>query len=365
MVMYNQSKLTLTIWNWTFIYAVLYTVSSILINPPFGHGLYHLFLLLSSQDQNTEVHMVYYMHKYKHRWFTCEFIFNIPPLWCKWCVMMFVHARHGAARYHGDCFTEIAGWDDGIWRLNFEVELNESGSGFMAGLFPGLCFFLRLRRDDVHHGATRTVCQACKGVNGRSCGKCYKMEYPSCSICHSSLHHLAQGSQKGAGFLCLTAPFRPGIIGVRCVLASTLPWAFRLNNVWPKCPLQTWRQCLWSFRFLWIVKAAGAKTVLLQSGFGHWTFAKLMWSLYIPYIHIWYVTVMLTVGQHLFFSRHVWRGVHMGHWHLVNSSTWLQHFRFPELSIPILLCISPMSFSAKSWNWPCCIWLFSTTMKTD
>ena len=97
-------------------------------------------------------------------------------------------------------------------------------------------FFLRLRRDDVHHGATRTVCQACKGVNGRSCGKCYKMEYPSCSICHSSLHHLAQGSQKGAGFLCLTAPFRPGIIGVRCPLASTLPWAFKAKQCLAQMP---------------------------------------------------------------------------------------------------------------------------------
>ena len=85
-----------------------------------------------------------------------------------------------------------------------------------------------------------------------------------------------------------------------------------------------------------------------------WTFANLMWSLYIPYIHIWYVTVMLTVGQHLFFSRHVdiWSIRALG-------LAPLQHFRFPELSIPILLCISPMSFSAKSWNWACCIWLFS------
>ena len=127
--------------------------------------------------------------------------------------------RSLAEMMESDVWTLKLNWMSQVlvsWQVCFQVSVFFCGSDEMMSII--------------------TVCQACKGVNGRSCGKCYKMEYPSCSICHSSLHHLAQGSQKGAGFLCLTAPFRPGIIGVRCPLASTLPWAFKAKQCLAQMP---------------------------------------------------------------------------------------------------------------------------------
>ena len=60
----------------------------------------------------------------------------------------------------------------------------------MAVCFQVSVFFLRLRRDDVHHGAMRTVCQACNTARESMKG----------AVANATLQHLPQ----------LTSSFGPG-----------------------------------------------------------------------------------------------------------------------------------------------------------
>ena len=132
------------------------------------------------------------------------------PPWCCQIPWRLLHWDRWDLAFSSNHVAEMMEYDVWTLKLNWMSQV-----WFHGGLFPGLCFFCD--SDEMMSIMGPCVLFARPATLQGSRWKELWQMLP-CSICHSSLHRLAQGSQKGAGF---SPPARWGLLDFMSVASSS------------------------------------------------------------------------------------------------------------------------------------------------